>query len=235
MNFMGILLMLAIFAILLNLNLCEFVEVYDNSTDYYKNWSDAGGVPHYLTTNFPLASAQYGVCMFCNRTSLTEKYMHHTGICSKSLCESRYQYLFACNYGNRCGVCGRVLQENKILNLRNNPREVRFHIHEGECLAAYALGHTSVVDMQRGIRQWPRLVDYGWRKEDAIYESGQNNIIQSPRVLALPRTTPTPNNRQRALPYCRMTTVDEWRNQNIPRDRNQSEEEEVVFVVVHED
>ena len=160
--------------------------------------------------SFPYALRPY-CCPVCGRFLQDHERRPMNAACTRSLCETDYNRLFAGNVSSACKICGGQLDPAKISAQQANPREVRNHIHEGDCLALWALihnvAHGSPEFAQRYQQQlqpdaysYDRHDHYGNHKHnhrqmdddviDAVYHEVHPNSQHSQPIGALPSPMP---------------------------------------------
>jgi len=128
--------------------MCELKHLYSKFQTIYHYWQN-GRIPQKLLQNLN-KKPEYGKCQKCGR-SLSHTEMHPPGRCSRSMCQSCYNNEAANNPDRQtCMVCGEWLPSHQFDSIRNNPRELCYHVcngneERGECFEYLVARHTATV------------------------------------------------------------------------------------------
>lgn len=122
--------------------MCEFCHsnMKGMAMNAAQHFRSGAGLPGIVQAGFPNALLPY-CCPVCGRYLQEHEKNAPGAACTRSMCQADYNAVFAGNVSTSCKVCGGQLDQHKVVAQQQNPREVRNHIHEGNCLALWSLIH----------------------------------------------------------------------------------------------
>ena len=125
--------------------MCEFSDMNHMSSamNFFRGRAPQEVFPEQLRRRFPYAF-QKGRCPKCG-TYLSIKERIPRGRATRSMCHEDYNQLIAYRMDQDCFLCGNSLPHDKFKAQKQNPREVKHHLHDRACFHCWTLIHNVAV------------------------------------------------------------------------------------------
>lgn len=125
--------------------MCEFCNsnFRNSALDCVKSLTPDAVINSLKIEQFPYV-LQPGHCPVCGKY-LPEDQRKPIGKATRSMCRTDYQNLIASHINKNCFICRKPLPVEKVFGQVRNKREIKHHIHDGQCMHAWTIIHNIAV------------------------------------------------------------------------------------------